>query len=204
MSVSFKVGLLTLIASVFAAECLACRYTRVFNPDEIEADLVVRGQLVSYTHPRQQALEEGVGRDGVLFSDAILCIRTLDTYLGEKRDEWCFDVDLSTLSAPSRDEVPDDVIIAANAFGPFLDEYARSNQRWFEPLGVEKRVYNAGCTAPYLIPFSEEAEQDMIERFVRGEIAPNCGSAATLKTDDSKVKSTGGLTQHSQVDPVAV
>ena len=30
--------------------------------------------------------------------------------------------------------------------------------------------------------------------FVRGEIAPNCGAAATLKTDDSKVKFTG-LTQ---------
>lgn len=168
MPVFLKAFLLAVIAFVFASESRACRNTRIFNPDELRADLVVRGQLASYTRPRQQTLEEGLDREGVLFGDAILCIRTLETYLGEKRDAWCFDVfQDAAVAAPIKDQLPDDIIVAANTFAPEFDAYVRDNHRWFAPLGIEKHVFNAGCTKHYLIPFSDKAEQDMIERLVR-------------------------------------
>ncbi|KCZ86772.1 hypothetical protein [Hyphomonas jannaschiana] len=167
MPVSFKVGLLAVVASVFALESHACRIYRPFDPDKLQADLVLRGQVISYIYPDKLAEAEG-GAPTLPMSSAILCVRTLDTYFGEVREKWCFDVDSSTFSPPDRRWIPDDVIVAANAFSPEDNEiYIRNSERWFGPLGVEMRVFNAGCTEPYLIAYDPSAERQMIERLVR-------------------------------------
>jgi len=96
-----------------------------------------------------------------------VCVETVETYFGEVRSEWCFDIDNSVVWATPRESIPDDVIIAAKMFPPHFDEYVQDNQLYFRAFGVDHRIYNSGCSMPYIIPYSASAEREMVERLAR-------------------------------------
>ena len=162
-----KVASIALVALAYAEQSHACRFNKPFDPEKLQADVVVRGHVTAYANPRELANNLSLTPQDYVLSDGIVCVKTVETYFGEARSEWCFDIDNSAAWATPRESIPDDVIIAAKIFPPFFDEYVQDNQLYFRPFGVDHRIYNSGCSMPYVIAYSDTAEREMVERLAR-------------------------------------
>ena len=162
-----KVVLISLITLGFAGQSHACRITKPFDPERLQADVVIRGHVTAYANPREHAEKVSSAPRDYVLSDGIVCVKTVETYFGEARSEWCFDIDNSVVWATPRESIPDDVIIAAKTFPPHFDGYVQDNQLYFRPFGVDHRIYNSGCSKPYIISYSASAEREMVERLAR-------------------------------------
>jgi hypothetical protein len=162
-----KVASIALVALAYAEQSHACRFNKPFDPEKLKADVVVRGHVTAYANPRELAKNLSLTPQNYALSSGIVCVKTVETYFGETRSEWCFDIDNSVVWATPRESIPDDVIIAAKSFPPHFDEYVQGNQLYFRLFGVDHQIYNSGCTRPYIIPYSDTAEHEMVERLGR-------------------------------------
>ena len=100
-----KFASIALVALAYTEQSHACRFNKPFDPEKLQADVVVRGHVTAYANPRE---------------------------------------------------------LANN-----LSEYVQDNQLYFRPFGVDHRIYNSGCSMPYVIAYSDTAEREMVERLAR-------------------------------------